>query len=223
MARKIGMLTIQSNSYRNLTSEMRVIQPLPPGLPCANPPVAEVAVCYMAANPREDALSQSRLSPLFGDHFMRSLVVLAIDVVAHQPSGGAAHQHIGGEMLLAEDARNAHASGDGVCAELDPGRRILPGDCSSGRPGQHAMGGGKRGVNSGPTLEELASRVIRMWPLPPKNQLQALLHHHSIHRCFGAEDSGLRRMLISLEMTHPKQGYRSGDQSSGHHVRGNIV
>lgn len=48
------------------------------------------------------------------------MVVSPKDVVADQPSGGAAHQNVGREVLLAHDPRQAYARGHRVDSHLAP-------------------------------------------------------------------------------------------------------
>jgi hypothetical protein len=65
--------------------------------------------------------------------------MLAINVMAHEPSGGAAYQHVGGEMLLAKNPCEAHSAGQRVDPELLPMGGVLIRENCGGGPGEHGV------------------------------------------------------------------------------------
>ena len=54
------------------------------------------------------------------DIFQSVMTVVFDDVVADEPACSAADEHIGGEMLLAEDARDSHSRGSRIEPKLNP-------------------------------------------------------------------------------------------------------
>ena len=68
------------------------------------------------------------------------MTVALDDVVADEPSEGASHKHIGGEVILAKNAGDGHAAGPGVEHDLSPARGVFFGEGRRGSEGNQRMG-----------------------------------------------------------------------------------
>ena len=67
-------------------------------------------------------------------------------VAADEPTGGAAHEDVGGEVLLSHESGEADAGGPGVDHDAGPGVGVFTGNAGCGGPGEHGMGRRERGV-----------------------------------------------------------------------------
>src|ERR1035441_2266011 len=106
--------------------------------------------------------------------------MVAVNIVADKPAGCAPYQHIGGEVLLTEDASEAYPGGKCVDGELGQSRIVFIGEDGGGGPGQHAVGRRESGVDPGASLEEFALVLIDKRPFAPEDQLHALLNCQAI-------------------------------------------
>src|ERR1039458_2658516 len=145
-------------------------------------------------------------------------VVLAIDIMADQPTGGAAYQDIRGEMLLSKHAGEAYAGGQGVNTELAQARGVFIGQHRGRRPGEDAVRGGERRVDSGASLEELALVLVYTGPLAPEDELHALLDDEAVEDRLSAEESGLLGMRIGVRQAGSNEDNGGGDKAPGKNV-----
>ena len=67
-------------------------------------------------------------------------MVLLVNVVADHPAESASDEHVRWKVLLAENARQAHAGCQAVDTQLMPAARVLVGKDRRGGPGDHAVG-----------------------------------------------------------------------------------
>src|SRR5581483_6749478 len=90
----------------------------------------------------------------------RVVMAMLVDIVAHQPSGGAADNNVGGEMLLAHQACEADARCSRIHQRLGPDVRIFARKHRGGGPRQHAVRRGERGIGARAGLKEAATPKI---------------------------------------------------------------
>src|ERR1700722_14890777 len=114
----------------------------------------------------------------------------AVDIVADQPAGGAAHDHVGGEVLLGEDTAEADAGGEAVYRSAGKPAGIFVTKNRSHGPGGGGVVGGKRGVEwTG--AEEVAFGVVDGRAITEGDELDGLAENVTVGEGFPGEQSGL--------------------------------
>src|SRR5277367_3397402 len=119
------------------------------------------------------------------------------DVVPDQPSRGAPDQDVSGEMLLSQDAHNAYARGERVCAHLNPFRWVFSRDDSRYAPGQHAVGRRKRVVIPCLRRKKVACGIVVERALSPEDDFRDLVQDDTIRKRFAAQYARLSRLSIT--------------------------
>ncbi len=125
-------------------------------------------------------------------------MVRVIDVLSDQPSGDAADEDVGGEVLFGEDTADADRSCQAVDRCLRQPARILRCEDRGHRPREGGVVRGERSVIPG-RAEELTVRVIGPRAVPAEDDLQRLVDGESVDGCFAGEEAGLVRLRSVVE------------------------
>ena len=134
--------------------------------------------------------------------------------MADEPACGASNENIGRKVLLTEYPCEADAGGQRVDAQLTPAGGVLTCDDGGGGPGEQRVRGGEGGAYAGATLVEQAAGVILCRPLPPGEELDALLDDDSIEERLSAKDASFAGVRIVMEVTEAVQGYGCSEEAA---------
>ena len=124
------------------------------------------------------------------------IVMRAIDLARKVPSQSAANDNVGGEVLLAGNARQRHGRRQAVSGDLRQRPRIFMRDHARDRPGDRGVLGGKRR----PSLKERPTSVSLQWPGTLGHGFEQIRHGRAVESCLAGQKSGFAQMVVVRQM-----------------------
>src|SRR5450759_2465677 len=112
-------------------------------------------------------------------------------IPADQIAEGAAHDHVGGEVLPGRDARQSNSRGRAVGQQFGQRSGIFLGDDARDRPCGQGMFRGKRGAAGS---EAAGVRLVRTRSL--ESEFHSLAHDYAVHRRFTRQYAGLAAVVV---------------------------